>query len=80
MNIAPSVIKNLDGSSARGMIASLLQKQRITTTKTAGDFAVFRSPHQRRPRISAEEAMPSADNLRQKQLKQRKPPPGGCAA
>jgi hypothetical protein len=58
---------------------------RVTKTadnngKTAGDFAVFRSPHRRRPRISAAEAMPSADNLRQKQQKQREPPPGGYAA
>ena len=31
-------------------------------------------------RVAAEATMPSADNLRQKQQKQREPMPGGCAA
>src|SRR5438105_15705477 len=44
MNVAPSVIKNLDGSSARGMIASLLRKQRISAAKQRG-MSLFSDRH-----------------------------------
>ena len=44
LNIAPSVIKNLDGSSARGMIASLLRKQRTSAAKQRG-MSLFSDRH-----------------------------------
>src|ERR1700732_1026212 len=53
----------------------LLRKQRQTAEEQRAVSLFYRSPHLSRPRISAENAIPCADNFRQKQQKQREPQP-----
>src|SRR5215469_13137050 len=62
-------------AAARGILAPLLRKQRITAAKQRAVPLFYCSPHRPKPRISAEKGMSCADNLRQKQQKQREPSP-----
>jgi hypothetical protein len=50
------------------------QEQRETAAEQRGSSLFFRSPHRRRPRISAGNAIPAADYFLQKQQKQRELP------
>src|SRR5258705_4416349 len=50
------------------------RKQRKNSAKRGAVLLFLRSPNRRRTRISAPNAMPFADDLREKQQKQRLPP------
>jgi hypothetical protein len=55
-------------------ISALIRKQRGNSERTASASLFFRLPNRRRPRFSAANARPMADNLPPKQQKQREVP------
>ena len=60
-----------DDGAAFATVAFVPQEQRTTAKEQRETWLFFRSPNGRRPGISAENEMPLADNLPQKQQKQR---------
>jgi hypothetical protein len=68
MNNAPILSQSgSDGGAARTIFVLPLREQWKTAAKQRAISLFCRSPHRQRPRISAENAMSSADNLWQKQ-------------
>jgi hypothetical protein len=63
------------GSAIFGILASVSQTME-TAAEQRSVSLFFRSPRRRRPRISVENAMSIADNLWEKQQKQREPSRG----
>jgi hypothetical protein len=73
MNLSPAVVPLLR------FLDSFLTKQRRTAKEQRMPPLFLRPPNRRRPRISAEKEMSTADNLLQKQQKQQKQREVPCA-